>query len=144
MPSGVGSYGAGAWLSALFGVTPAITSYWLALCSDEPGADMDGDILADLEPTDVAYHRQPYGTGAALWGANGNYLTTSVEIDFGLPLIDWGDLSHFALLTARTSGSLYAWGEFLNPQFVPANYQVVLPPGSLVLTLSALDNSIAI
>jgi hypothetical protein len=144
MPSGVSDFGATAWLAALFAVSEPITGYYLALCSDEPGAGMDGDLLADLEPVDSSYHRVGYGVGADNWGANGNYLTNSLDIDFGLPSEDWGDISHYALCTAISSGELYAWGEFLNPQFVQADYQLLIPAGALVLTLSALDNLIAI
>lgn len=144
MPSGVSDFGAGTWLAALFGITAPIDGYYLALCTDEPGTGMDGDILADLEPADPAYSRISYGTAGGSWGANGNYITNSFDIDFGLPDLDWGDLNHYALCTALTGGDIYAWGEFLNPQYVVAGYQLVIPAGGLVLTLSALDNSIAI
>lgn len=144
MSAGVSDYGAGAWLASLFGVTGPITDYWLALCSDEPSSDMDGDVLGDLEPAGGGYARVRYGTGPALWAADSNFLTNLVDVDFGVPTDDWGDVSHFALCTDPTGGDLYAWGEFLNPQYVEAANQMLIPAGALVLALTTLDDSITV
>lgn len=143
MASGVSDYGAETWLSALFGVVALPTGYYIALCLDEAGAAMDGDMLADLEPTDTAYARQPYGTGVDEWGANGPYLTNLLDIEFPTPVEDWGYLTHFALCDSVTSGQLYAWGEMFNPQYVSTDIGMLIPPGGLVLGLQALDNTIA-
>ena len=146
MPSGVSDFGAATWLAALFGVIEPITGYYVALCADEPGPDIDGDMLADLEPgtADPTYQRVFYGVGAGNWGTNGNFLTTTNDVDFGLPGADWGIVNHFALCDQPSGGDIYAWGEFLNPQYVGADVQMLVPAGGLVLTLSSLDNSIAI
>lgn len=144
MASGVTDFGATAWLAALFGVDPDITGYYVALCTDEPGTDSDGTALADIEPVDVAYSREAYGTGGANWGTNGPYITTLLDIDFGIPTVDWGQISHFALCTAATAGDVYAFGEFLSPQQVTADFDFVIPAGGVVISLTALQNSIAI
>lgn len=143
MPSGVSDYGSSTWLAALFGVIPLPTRYYVALCTDEPGAAMDGDLLADLEPDDFAYQRQEYSPGVDTWAPNGPYLTNLNQVVFGAPNVDWGYLSHFALCTDLESGQVFAWGELLNPQYVTATIGVLIPVGGLVLGLHALDNTIA-
>lgn len=145
MPSGVSDFGAGAFLSALFGITADITGYYVALCSDAPGPAADGTILTALEPAGGSgYARQAYAAGASNWAANGSYLTNLVEILFPLPLGDWGRLTHYALTDSLTNGDLYAWGAFTNPQNVTASYSISIPVGGIVLSLSSLENSITV
>lgn len=144
MPDGISDFGAGAWLSALFGVTADITGYYVALCNAEPGVASDGTILADLEPVDGAYARQAYGVGALNWAVNGNYLVSLAEIGFGFPTIDWGLITHYAMLTDDVDGDLYAWGEFANPEYVTAGYEFTIPEGGVVLSLASQDNSITL
>jgi hypothetical protein len=143
VPSGVSDYGSSTWLSALFGVVPLPTQYYIALTSREPGAAMDGDMLAGIEPSDPAYQRSAYPTGAMFWAANGPYLTNLVAATFPLPEVDWGYLTHFALCNAADGGRLLAWGQMFNPQFVTRSIGVVIPPGGMVLGLHALDSTIA-
>lgn len=145
MTSGLSDFGAGAWLAALFGVTAPIAGYYLALASDDPGPDGDGDTLADLEPPPgTGYARQFYSAGDAWWSANDSYLTNTVEIDFPLPFDDWGRITHYVLCDARSGGDIYAWGAFTNPQNVTAGYSISLPVGGVVLSLASLENSIAL
>lgn len=144
MPAGVADYGASTWLGVLFGLAKAPTLYWLALCTDQPGTAMDGDVLADLEPADKAYRRVRYGIGADYWAVNGNFVTNTDEIAFGVPTADWGYLNHFALCTASSGGDLYAWGEFISPAYVATDVQAVVPVGGLVVALSSLDPSIVV
>lgn len=145
MTSGVSDFGADAWLSALFGVTADITGYFIALCSDDPGPAADGTILAALEPQPGSnYARQAYAAGASHWGANGNYITNTVEIVFPLPFTDWGRMTHYALADSLSNGELYAWGAFTNPQNVTTGYSMSIPAGGIVLSLSSLENSIAV
>jgi hypothetical protein len=143
MPSGVSDYGSRTWLSALFGIEPLPAQYFFALTSHQPGASMDGDILAAMEPTDGAYQRQAYPIGVPLWASNGPYLTNTRPLAFPTPSKDWGYLTHFALCTAATSGQIFAWGEMFNPQYVSQSIAMLIPPGALVLGLHALDNTIA-
>jgi hypothetical protein len=131
-------------MAALFGVSTALPGFYVALCTDAPGIDSDGSIVADLEPADVAYDRQAYGVGATHWGTNANYLTNTDDIDFGIPAADWGLINHYALLDAASGGDIYAFGEFLNGQFVPAGFEFIIPAGGIIIALSALEDSIAI
>lgn len=144
MAAGIADYGTAAWLSALFGVTADITGYYVALCSGEPGVASDGTILAELEPSDGAYARQAYGVGDTNWAVNGNAITNLLELDYGIPSIDWGLITHYALCNALTGGDLYGWGEFVSAQFVSAQYLMVIPPGGIVVSLAPQDNSVTV
>lgn len=143
MPSGVSDYGSATWLSALFGVTALPAAYYVALCQAEPGAAMDGDILATIEPVDPAYARQPYPPGPTAWTANGPYLTNVQAITYSTPTAAWGYLTHFALCTQPSFGQVFAWGGLLNSQFVDPGVGILIPAGALVLGLHSLENTIA-
>jgi hypothetical protein len=144
MASGIADFGASSWLSTLFGIEDPIAGYYLALCLDEPGPGFDGLILDDIEPAGGGYARQFYASDDTHWAVNGNYVTNLLEVGFGTPTLDWGRLTHFALCTAASSGDIYAWGEFLSPSFAAAGFELVLPPGGLVLSLASQDDSITV
>ena len=140
---GVGDFGAATWLDIIFGVAPAPAGYWLALLGSEPGPSMDSDLVSDLEPTDSGYGRVFIPADATHWASSNGFITTLQDVDFGSASSDWGEVSYFALLSGASSGDLYAWGDFLNPQYVEAGYQMIVPAGGIVATLSTLDTSIA-
>lgn len=142
MAGGISDFGRAAWLSALFGVTPLPSGYYIALVSDEPGEAMDGDILADLEPTGANYRRRRFGTGKGYWEVGDSFITNIVELSFGVAGTDWGDISHYALTDAPTAGNVYAWGELANPVYAQSGYSVILPAGGMVIALDALDAQI--
>ena len=144
MSNGITDWGAAQWLAALFGVVSPISGYYVALATDQPGVDADGTILADLEPTDSAYNRVAYPAGSSYWGVNGQYIANIVDIDFGGAVIDWGSLTHYVLCDSSSGGEIYAFGEFLNPSYVGAGDQVLVPGGGIVLALSSLQDSIAV
>ena len=146
MPAGVADFGSETWLEMVFGITPLATNYYIALLSDEASEGMDGDMISDLEPwaLDPTYARQTYGVGSSNWATNDGFITNINEIDFPIPQADWEYITHFAIVDAPTSGNLFAWGEFLNPQYVSSSVQMIIPAGGIVITLFPLDNSIAV
>lgn len=144
MPQGVTDFGASAWLAALFAVTTAPSSYWLALVDGEPGVDSDGTILADMEPDGADYRRQRYGVGPDHWAVNGSYLVNLADVDFDVASTDWGYRDHFAICSAVTGGEIYAYGELSEPQFLEADSQLILPAGSLILALVPVNDAIVI
>ena len=158
MASGVSDRGAGLWLSALFCITDPIAGYWVGLCAGDPGAAADGDVVLTLEPgaddddrRTCGYTRRWIPAGPDAWAADDAYLTNLVEIAFPLPATDWGYLSHYALLDTPSDfsdtpdgGQLYAWGAFANPQTVTTSTAMTIPVGGLVLSLSSVEDSIAV
>lgn len=142
MPGGITDFGAQQWLAALFDVISGPSGYYVALCAAAPGVAADGDMLADLEPSGGGYSRQLYGVGSGNWGVSGNFLTNINPLAFPTPTADWGRVSHFALCSATSSGQVYAWGEFLNPQFVSAAYAFSIPSGGLSVAMTSFQNPI--
>lgn len=151
MGVGVSDWGQSVWLAGLFGVIEVPPGYWIALASDEPGPAADGTTLADLEPgsgdddpTLCGYARQWYPADASSWSTDDGYLTNLLDIVFPLPVTDWGYLSHYVLCNAADDGDIYAWGAFANPQQVTTGYLMTIPAGGLVVSLSSLEDSIAV
>lgn len=145
MGAGLADFGATNWVAMLVGLADVPSGYYLALCLDQPGPAMDGAILADLEPPPgTGYLRLLVPAGAGDWAVNGPYALNLNALDFGVATADWGLLNHFALVDSAAGGNLYGYGEFLNPQDVLGGQACLLPPGALVLTLTSLENSIAV
>lgn len=145
MPAAVTDWGASQWLQSLFGLVATPTEYFVALATEEPGLDADGTTIATTEPTDAGYQRQSYGVGTANWGANGADIVNLNDIRFGAPsAADWGFLTHFVLLDAAADGDIYAYGEFLSPQYVEVGYGFVIPAGTMIIDLSSLEDTIAL
>ena len=144
MAGGLTDFGAAAWLAALLSVGDPIPGYYVALCSDEPGVASDGTILAELEPADPSYARQPYGVGDLNWDTSGNSITNLNEIDFGTPLTDWGPIAYFALCDSPVDGELYGFFEFANPQYVAVGFEMVIPAGGIVLSLASQEDAITL
>lgn len=138
MPSNVTDWGASQYLSILHGIVSLPPGYYVALCSDEPGPLADGSILAGLEPADTAYHRRYIPLDAASWAdpTIGGYVANLIALDFGIPGLDWGLLPYFALCDSATAGEVFAYGEFNQPAYVTASYDVQIPPGAITLALS--------
>lgn len=136
-------YGANLFVSQLLGITAVPAQYWIALCTDQPGEGMDGDILTDLEPDPAAgYLRIAYPTGPDHWALSGQFGTNLLTVDFGVPTAAWGRLSHYAVCDAVSSGNAIAFGEFLNPTNADASFDVLIPPGGLLMAMYGLENSI--
>lgn len=145
MPSGINDYGAGYWAELMVGLQSIPSAYWIALCTQEPGDASDGTILQDFEPdTAAGYARVSYTTGASYWGVNGQYVTNTATVDFGVPTAAWGLLTHFALTDDPVAGNLFAYGEMHNAVNADITTDVQLPPGGIVLAIYTLDPSIAI
>ena len=145
MPSGLADFGASSWLATILGLSPVPAGYYVALCLEQPGPGMDGAVLSDLEPPPgSAYGRQFVATGPADWVINGPYALNLNGLDFPVATIDWGLITHYAVLDSVAEGNLVGYGEFLVPIEVLAGDPMSIPPGGLVLTLADLEDSIAV
>lgn len=138
MPSNITDYGQGALLSFIFGLTTPPTGYYIALATQDPGQDIDGSILADVEPPPGSgYARVTYGAGPSAWSdpAQGGYVSNLDTIDYGIPISDWGIITHWVLCDSLTDGEVYGYGEFNQPVFINSTFQVSIPPGALTIAL---------
>jgi hypothetical protein len=143
MASGVAQYGANFCLGCFLGLITPPSQFWIGLVTADPGPIADGDIVSALEPSDPNYHRVSYATGSSNWALNNGLSTNIHEIDFPLPLQDWGFITHYVMLDAEHGGNLYGYGILANPQRVTVGYAMGLPPGGIALIQTSLQNSIA-
>lgn len=145
MPGGITTFGSGAWLSAIHGLTGPITEYWVALALAEPGVDMDGTILASLEPpSGSGYTRASIAVNATNFASDGQYLTSQVDLDFPFATADWGLPTFYALCDAATGGDIYCWGQLGDAYYIPTSYGAVIPAGGIAIVLGTLDAPIAV
>lgn len=137
MASNVTDWGAAQYLSMIFGLITPPAGYYIALCTEEPGTVADGTVLTEIEPTDTAYSRVYYPAGLSAWSDPTIDLNTSNlnQVDFGVPGIDWGVITHYAICDSITDGNLYSYGEFNVPVYVSSTYEVAIPIGGITVAL---------
>lgn len=120
------------------------TDFYVALCTAQPGTGWDGSVLASVEPVDTAYSRKALLSGTSGWTLSPNgYVINAVSIDFGVPTVDWGVITHYALLDAATNGNLLLFGEYALPIHADTSFDVQIPQGGIVIALANLVASIA-
>jgi len=139
MAGGLSDWGATELAGVLFGALDPPAGYWVALVTDEPGPTADGTDLTELEPAGGGYARLYYPSGLDRWAIDGNAVVNLTGLDFGTPTADWGLLSHYALCSAAVAGGVYGHGEFANPVYVAAGFDLVVPAGGLVVVLAAAE-----
>lgn len=138
-------FGADTWAAVLVGLAPPPASYWIALCTTEPGSAIDGTDLADIEPDPAAaYARVELALGADGWAqSDPGFVVNSDDIFFPTPTgAGWGFVTHYALCTDASGGDVYAYGEFVNAIQLAGGLDVSLPPGTVVIQATSLSPSI--
>lgn len=151
MPNAVSDYGSQAWLEVMFGINTLPTTWYLALCTQEPGEQWDGTLLQDVEPwgpddyTGTVYARQPIASSDTDWDVSDDGLAINVNvITWGVPDVDWGIVTHFALVDDDTDGNLWLFGEFSSPISANGDAEIFLDTGDLVISLANVLSSIAV
>lgn len=91
-----------------FGTTPATypDTYYVGIWTQPISEISDGDTAG--EPADPDYARQPVARATG-WTAPTAGIVTNVEaVQFPIASVDWGTITHVALLDAETSGNMLA------------------------------------
>jgi hypothetical protein len=136
VPSSITTYAAGRWLPILFGIGTTPTNYWVGMVLQPPGVNDDGSSVLAFEPQDSAYHRQVMSLGPSWWDANDNgTVSNHSDINFDVPNVGWGYLTHVILCDDEFLGNLYSWGALRNPQNVLQGVAPTIPAGSLILSM---------
>lgn len=145
MPSAVTDWGTSEFLSICLGLISPPARFYVALTSDEPGTDIDGDAIADMEPDPAAnYNRIPIPLSASYWSSpdGAGFSTNLNPVVFDNPTTDWGVLNHFALCNQNTSGEVFLYGEFDIAQQIGIGQPLVIPAGGLIVGFGSLSPSI--
>lgn len=91
-----------------FGTTPATypDTYYVGIWTQPISEISDGDT--DGEPADPNYARQPVERATG-WSTPTAGIVTNLEaVQFPMASVDWGTITHVALLDAETSGNMLA------------------------------------
>lgn len=115
---------------------------YLALSQTAIGADGQGIV----EPSGNGYERKQIGSpttaGIQFFPSAATYdsdtdtysYANNVEIHFNEATGSWGTLTHFAIFTAATGGSMLAYGTLTTPITPTADSVPVIRVGNLVIT----------
>lgn len=150
MANAIADYGAQQWVGAMFGIDTLPSYLYAALTTNEPQEQWDGNLLYDIEPwgqtgyTGSVYARQQIGFGPSNWVLSDSGIVVNAnDISFGVPDVDWGTVTHFALTDDPTAGNLWLYGEFAVPQQLDDTVLAVIPAGNIVISLGNLLSSIS-
>lgn len=81
-----------------------------------------------------------YARKQVTFTVTGNTASNSAEVDFGQATADWGNISHWAVVTATTGGNMYYYGATENSGGVATTFTVnngdtiKFPVGSITIT----------
>lgn len=107
-------------------------SYFIALMTNRgptkfnSGSDLE-EVLAG------EYARQEYYNEEFTWEVVGGELRNLVPVEFPMAITDWEPINHWAITTEPQGGDVLWAGTFTAPVLVPAEGQLVLPPGGIVI-----------
>ena len=119
----------------MFGVGTVPQQYYVGLTGSEPRGFDDGTSVRALEPSGANYGRQLYNVGPSWWAVNGTTVSNSAAVQFAVPSVPWGYLTHFILCSAANFGDLFAWGVLQNPQVIVQSVAPRLPIGAMVMAM---------
>lgn len=122
-----------------------MSSSYLALSTTAP--NKDGTNVTEPSST-LGYQRSALGgysitnyMGNPTYDAStGKYtITNTKEIHFNVATSGWGTITHFAIYTSATGGTMYYSGQLTTPMNVTEGEVVVIKPGKITITLSAAE-----
>ncbi len=100
---------------------------YIALSTTEPLPDGTGVT----EPAGNGYIRKQILFSSPV----NRVITQSTEIIFDVPLADWGNISHYALFTDDTLGTMIAFGAFTEAKEVREGKPPIISVGDVVVTI---------
>lgn len=146
MASAVTDWGSARFLAIVMGINAQPANVFAALCTDEPGTDIDGTGLANLEPDPLlGYARVQIPTGGSNWldPDGSNYTANVNDVSFPTPTDVWPTITHFALCSASTAGDVFLYGEFDIPITPDPTNPMVLVAGSILMSFGTFSPSIS-
>jgi len=104
---------------------------WVALFTAAPT-----DAGGGTEVSGGSYARINMGVGAGNWTdvGDGSFTNANV-ITFVTPTADWGTVTHFALYSLVTAGTLYLHSALTVTEIITSGSPVIFPVAALTFTL---------
>ena len=107
------------------------TAYIALLTATPDDADTGSTIT---EPVAMNYAR--IATTGASWGAaSGGSISNAAILSSNVASGDWGEITHFALCDAATTGNVLLWGSLTTSTTVLNGDSLSFAVGSLIITL---------
>lgn len=137
------NWGASCFLDVLFGQRePLPTGYWVALCTQAPGAQADGTLLSEPDPN-AGYTRSLLNNNMFAWNpADTGLITSNADVVFSLATDNWDTVSHYALCDAQHGGNVYLYASLATTRQVLNGDVATIPAGMLSVTLASLSNAL--
>jgi hypothetical protein len=102
---------------------------WTATLSDASTGATAGEVSAG------GYARKAVTRNNTNWnGAAAGAIDNKAAIDFGTASADWGTVTHMAVLSADTSGTILYWADLTNSKIIQNGDPVVINAGALDIT----------
>jgi len=108
--------------------------YWLTLTRSVPAPFLSTEELDEIDAPD--YARAPIAADGLSWAASGTTVANTVEVLWGVPGADWGDVQGWALLDSPQGGSVLYGGDLGITWTIGAGMQPVMAPGQLNLSIT--------
>ncbi len=109
---------------------------YLALCTEDPGADADGSSLT--EPSGDGYARVSCDSWTT---ASGRGTATDTAVTFPAATGSWGTITHVAVCDALTGGNVLAVGELDDERTVVSGETPTFRAGDINISINAGDMS---
>lgn len=118
-------------LNQITGKSPSASRY-IALLTEAPDDADTGSTI--VEPVAMNYAR--ITTTASSWNtASGGSATTASILTSNVASGDWGEITHWALCDAATTGNVLVWGEVTVPKTVLTGDSFSFGAGALIITM---------
>jgi hypothetical protein len=127
-------YGSNLFLDTMFGQEGEPPAIFYVAATLEPASYLvDGDGLN--EPSGGGYSRVQFPNDGEHWhSAADGYLSNLVDIIFPAATAPWGQLRHWALCDAATSGNVLFWG-VMTARLIGTSGILRLPTDALMIRL---------
>lgn len=106
---------------------------WGALLLSSPG--FSGSTAGEISTVDTGYGRVDLAGKMGAADLSTGISQLSEVINVGPALVDWGTITHFALMTAETGGDMLAYAELSESETISAEGQFQRVPGQLTFRL---------
>lgn len=108
---------------------------YLGLFTSDAGLESN-TIASATEVVDSAYSRVNITTNGSYTAPSDGVIRNVQDLDFAPATVDWGTITHTAVLDAATGGNVLAWGALTNPRSIHISDAVKVRANTHSITLA--------